>query len=73
MLGTEWVALGEGATLLELSKALWMLHDSCRKKKAQEHLYKISLQKRTTGYKTNLRISGQGVSNYDLRRIAVCE
>jgi hypothetical protein len=33
----------------------------------------MSFQKKSTDYRTNLAIIGEGIRDYDLRRIAACE
>ena len=67
MLGTKWVAPGEGATAVELEDAigswrecgggLWV------------HLHELQVR----GGQTNLALTGEPLTDYDLSRIAVCE
>ena len=75
-LGTKWVAPGEGATVRDLMEALPynkpLIGDSlCLRIEARTHLNaKMGLGLEA---KTNLALAGGPLTNYDLRRIAVCE
>ena len=71
MSGTKWVAPGEGATTIEIAKAVWHPPYTDNKKKALLRMRDIH-----TGpvqQKTNLALTGEPLTDYDLRRIAVCE
>ncbi len=72
-IGTEWVAPGQGATLMALNKATWPIEWTPRKKRADKHLYALSMKHKTTEYKTNLALTGAALTAYDLTRIAACE
>ena len=67
MLGTKWVAPGEGATAVELEDVVGSASEQGRQ--FWQHLHELQVR----GGQTNLALTGEPLTDYDLRRIAVCE
>jgi len=70
MLGTKWVAPGKGNTVKELLIAIFTRNTESNWTEAERHL---TSNNRSFGSPTNIMLTGERVTNYDLRRIAVCE
>lgn len=71
MLGTKWVAKGEGATIWELRDALMKSTCSGDGTAAFKKLGDLLLRKRKEGStRTNLELTGAELCSYDLERIS---
>jgi hypothetical protein len=72
-LGTEWCAPGSGAHVGELGAAARSYEVAHRLGACAADIAIVKLSRHHAGFRTNLRLTGRPIQDYDLRRIADCE
>jgi hypothetical protein len=72
-LGTEWCAPGSGAHVGELGAAASSYDVARRLGAFAADIAIVKLSRHHAGFRTNLRLTGRPIQEYDLRRIVECE
>jgi len=70
-LGTRWVGKGEGATVKDLHHFIWTAHPRPLDDAWGQAM--TNLHKKLDSKKTNIALTGEPLTDDDLKRIAECE